>query len=161
MSKNSVSSYYSNTMKKTNYYLNIGGERVHNYIMGDSTVILPVEFYNVVVGKDNMKWHFVLPLPAAAASSPVASPSPAAASTPPVASPTAPILNAIPFLIPRHIVSDFIDAAIAKNDTCPITLEPFVKETTCMTSCGHLFNREALSRVTGPCPTCRKTFVTG
>ena len=155
-------------MKKTNYYLNIGGERVHNYIMGDSTVILPVEFYNVVVGKDNMKWHFVLPLPSAAPAAPAA---PAAltavtlappASIPPVASlAAAPILNAIPFLIPRHIVSDFIDAAIAKNDTCPITLEPFVKETTCMTSCGHLFNREALSRVTGPCPTCRKTFVTG
>jgi len=60
--------------------------------------------------------------------------------------------------VPRHVVCGFMENAIGKGETCPITMEPFTKDMIAYTACGHLFDRGAISmaiRNSGKCPTCR------
>jgi SUMO ligase MMS21 Smc5/6 complex component len=53
------------------------------------------------------------------------------------------------------------DAAIQQQEACPITLTPFTQTTIAMlTTCGHLFDKEALMKslaVKNQCPICRQS----
>jgi hypothetical protein len=60
--------------------------------------------------------------------------------------------------LPRHVASLVIADAVARDATCPITMESIVLDDA-VTSCGHVFNRAAIeqwlrSRTT--CPECRQ-----
>ncbi len=60
--------------------------------------------------------------------------------------------------MPRHLVRLVLEAAVSKGDACPITMEPFTKDSVVMTPCGHLFEREAIQRSLAgkeECPNCR------
>ena len=61
--------------------------------------------------------------------------------------------------IPTHIFRCFVEAAIAKKEECPITMETLTKESVGAPPCGHLFDKDALKRTlkeSGKCPTCRQ-----
>ena len=61
--------------------------------------------------------------------------------------------------IPKHAVTSFVENAIAKAETCPITTNPIAMETACITSCFHIFETSALRQwlqQTKECPTCRE-----
>lgn len=60
--------------------------------------------------------------------------------------------------IPKHILQVFVDAAIAKEETCPITLDPLTRATAACLPCGHLVDHESLKRAVQErkcCPVCR------
>ena len=59
---------------------------------------------------------------------------------------------------PAHLVDSVLAAAEAEGKTCPITMEPIRKQTATITSCGHIFQKEALRewmRSHDTCPECR------
>lgn len=61
-------------------------------------------------------------------------------------------------VVRRAAVEEQIAHAIAEGATCPISLNPLQKETTAVTVCHHLFDREALARWMcshTTCPVCR------
>lgn len=61
--------------------------------------------------------------------------------------------------LPPHVVSLLIRDAVSTGTMCPITMEPLTTENAEVTSCGHVFEREALDNwiATGhdTCPQCR------
>lgn len=62
-------------------------------------------------------------------------------------------------LLPQHIVNIFVEAAVAKQETCPITQEALTKETMVVTPCGHgLDNSSATHWISTKhsCPVCRE-----
>ena len=66
---------------------------------------------------------------------------------------------ALPPALPRHIADLVLAKAEADGQTCPITMEPIRRNTASITSCGHIFQTEAIrewlqTRYT--CPDCRQ-----
>ena len=60
--------------------------------------------------------------------------------------------------IPQHVVQRLIKYAIQNKECCPITLNPIVAETSTITSCFHVFEKEAIQhslRMNDTCPVCR------
>lgn len=71
----------------------------------------------------------------------------------PAATPTIPTL-------PGYVTSLLLEDAISKKQDCPITMEPITKETSAVTSCYHVFDRDAIASwlVTHTtCPVCKQT----
>lgn len=60
--------------------------------------------------------------------------------------------------LPPHIQRLVIDAAIATNATCPVTMEPITADTAVITPCGHVFGTELTPRVS-LCPVCRASLL--
>ena len=122
---------------------------IYVYTMTNANTVLSSKYYTVCAGRDIEKnFHFEkrdLAEPLAAPAAPA------------LAAPTAPAAVATA-KIPQHIFRCFVDSAIEKNDVCPITMEPLVRDTVASTPCGHLFNCEAIKmalQVSKRCPTCR------
>lgn len=117
---------------------------IYVYEMTSANKILSSKYFKVCKGEDReKKWHFekhdivFAALPVALA---------------------VPVVSQTPSKIPQHIFRMFVDAAVEKKEECPITMEPLTREMVAGTSCGHLFDREAIKRVlrdSGRCPTCR------
>lgn len=60
--------------------------------------------------------------------------------------------------MPQHIVNTVIETLIIQEKECPITQDPLVKETTCLTPCGHAMTTDAAARWirdAHSCPECR------
>lgn len=149
--------YYTNMVTRTSKYLSSEAHAVIPvYEMTTPNMVLPDRFYDVYMGNDKRReWHFLgAEFPFAAA--PLA-PSAPRASAPVVAAP-APPASAQPQQIPRHIFKVFVEAAIAKKEACPITMEEITMENVAMTPCGHLFDKTAIQmslRTRNTCPQCR------
>ena len=59
---------------------------------------------------------------------------------------------------PRHLIAPVLAHAEANKAICPISLEPITKENATVTSCGHVFQTEALATWLTDhtiCPECR------
>jgi len=68
----------------------------------------------------------------------------------------------LPF--PRHLVAAVLANAEREGATCPITMEPITKATAAVTSCGHIFQTEAITRwltTHTTCPECREPTCIG
>jgi hypothetical protein len=64
--------------------------------------------------------------------------------------------------LPKHVATLVIDKAISEGTLCPITMETLTAETAAVTSCGHVFQAEALRTwltARGTCPECRQVAV--
>jgi len=152
--------YYTNMVTRTSKYLS--SERhavIPVYEMTTPNLVLPDRFYDVYMGNDRRReWHFLgaeFPSATVAAPRPSAPPSSLSASAAPA---DATRLEAQPQQIPRHVFKVFVEAAIAKKETCPITMEEITMENVAMTPCGHLFDKTALQmalRTRNTCPQCR------
>lgn len=68
----------------------------------------------------------------------------ARAATAPAATATAPVA-ATPAPIPKFVADALIRDAITAAATCPITMEPLKTDTTAVTACFHLFERDAIA----------------
>jgi hypothetical protein len=67
-----------------------------------------------------------------------------------------------PLPLPKHVAALVIDKAISEGTQCPITMETLTAETAAVTSCGHVFQAEALRTwltARGTCPECRQVAV--
>ncbi len=65
--------------------------------------------------------------------------------------------------LPPHVSAIMIQHAVNTGATCPITMEPLTAKNAAVTSCGHIFDRDALVRWSadhGTCPECRSTIPT-
>jgi len=140
--------YYTNMVTRTGKYLS--SERhaiIPVYEMTTPNMVLPDRFYHVYMGNDKRReWHFL------GAEFPSRSPAPAPRAAAPAAA------AAAAAQIPRHIFKVFVEAAIVKKETCPITMEEITMENVAMTPCGHLFDKTALQvslRTRNTCPQCR------
>ena len=148
LSSRSDPKYYPTTLCKTNMYVIVPWhEPIHIHTIKYAGVILPSSYFKVFKDEDNEeKWHFKKP-----------SPSPFGASHAPF--PSAPLPSAPAQLkIPSHIVRGFVESAIQKKEICPITLDALVMGNVAMTSCGHLFEIQALMNTianSNVCPNCR------
>jgi hypothetical protein len=122
--------YYTSTMARTKYYLDIpeiGNRKVYKYTMTRPNTILPAEFYRVFNNEDiDMKWHFV------DAENPAGE-----------------------FKIPSHVKEGYIEWALMKKESCPISLDILVRGQVVCTPCGHLFSRGSVEGI-HVCPVCRK-----
>jgi hypothetical protein len=67
--------------------------------------------------------------------------------------------------IPTYISEIIIENAINKKQTCPITLDEITKDSACVTSCFHVFDKEALTiwlkdkKNNSCCPLCKQKCV--
>jgi hypothetical protein len=64
--------------------------------------------------------------------------------------------------IPTFIVNLLIEDAIAKKQDCSITMEPLTKETSAVTSCYHIFDRDAIAiwlATNKTCPVCKQECI--
>jgi hypothetical protein len=141
ISSRSEPKIYSTTLYKTSHYMIVPwNQPIPIYTMKYSGVILPSTYFKVFKGEDTEeKWHFKKH-----------------AIAPP--RPSAPFIQPAPVKIPTHIVRGFIESAIQKKEVCPITLETLVMGNVAMTSCGHLFERQAIVNSlasSNTCPNCR------
>lgn len=60
--------------------------------------------------------------------------------------------------MPQHVVNIQLETLFAKNEVCPITMEPLTKEGACLTPCGHGVGFSAAEHwIQGAhsCPVCR------
>ena len=60
---------------------------------------------------------------------------------------------------PRHLVAAVLANAAANNAICPITMDPITPDTATVTSCGHVFQTEAIRywlTTNAICPECRE-----
>lgn len=70
------------------------------------------------------------------------------------------VKNTKPPAIPPHVFKILVEAIIAKNEICPISMEPLKYETVAGLPCGHLFEKSSLTQALeskGECPVCRKS----
>lgn len=120
---------YTTTMVRTGKFCKLrNGSVVHEYSISLANTVLPSEYYTVSTGKDKDKKYHFT------------------------------IKDVTAHSIPVHIFHMYVEAAISKKEECPITMDPFTKDTVGCTPCGHLFNYSALKQVlstSGMCPTCR------
>lgn len=73
--------------------------------------------------------------------------------------PWSPPKPARPAPMPRHVADILLDKAVADGTACPITMELLTKENGAVTSCGHLFEKSAVTKwvsENGACPSCRQ-----
>lgn len=64
-----------------------------------------------------------------------------------------------PPAFPAHLVGPVLGSAEADRKICPITMEPIRKKTAAITSCGHIFQKEAIQEWLAShdtCPECRQ-----
>jgi len=64
-----------------------------------------------------------------------------------------------PPAFPKHLADQVLVAAETAGQTCPITMEPIKKAAAAITSCGHVFQKEAIAEwMEGhdTCPECRQ-----
>ena len=67
--------------------------------------------------------------------------------------------------LPLHVANIVLSEAIRNNEICPITNEPITATGCCVTSCGHVYFKEAieewLSRPAshGKCPVCKQVCI--
>lgn len=64
-----------------------------------------------------------------------------------------------PHAFPAHLVDSVLTAAETEGKTCPITMEPIRRNRSTITSCGHIFQKEAIRewlRNHDTCPECRQ-----
>jgi len=64
-----------------------------------------------------------------------------------------------PSAFPPHLVDSVLTTAEKERKLCPITMEPIRKETAAITSCGHIFQKEAIHewlQGNDTCPECRQ-----
>lgn len=64
-----------------------------------------------------------------------------------------------PPTFPKHLADQVLAAAEAAGQTCPITMEPIKRSAATITSCGHVFQKEAIAEwMQGhdTCPECRQ-----
>ena len=60
--------------------------------------------------------------------------------------------------IPQRVLNAFIESAIAKNESCPITLMPIEKNDAIVTPCYHILSKDAGEQwisMKNQCPTCK------
>jgi len=130
--------YYTTIMNKMADYIELPWGSVHQYNMTSPNQILSSKFYRVVMNEDrNVKWHFKKG--AQLIQQPLQQ-------------------QPLQAKIPNHIFRVYLQDAIARNEICPIIMEPLMMSTAGLTSCGHLFNKDALLmaiRSSPLCPTCR------
>jgi hypothetical protein len=65
-----------------------------------------------------------------------------------------------PISLQAFTIQALINHAIAEQMTCPISMNPIVKDTACVTTCQHIFERDSIQQwLTGHtnCPVCRQT----
>jgi len=70
----------------------------------------------------------------------------------------APAAKPAPTPFPRHLIAPVLAHAEATKAICPISLEPITKENATVTSCGHIFQTEAIATWLTDhtiCPECR------
>ena len=137
---------YEARLTRTHRIIVTEGGDIPEYKLESRNTILESKFYHVTRDDDpGERWHFKEsmvrpePLPASAASS-------------------SSHASASHAKIPKHILKVFIEDAISKNSLCPITMEPLTLENASITSCGHLFDKEALClslKTCKKCPMCR------
>jgi len=61
-------------------------------------------------------------------------------------------------LIPQYILNGYIENLVTKCEDCPLLLTPLIRETTCVTPCGHAMTDSAAERWildSHACPVCR------
>jgi hypothetical protein len=61
--------------------------------------------------------------------------------------------------IPQHIVNSYIEGLVEKKESCPITMNPLEKLTTCLTQCGHALDMPSAKcwiSSEHSCPVCRQ-----
>lgn len=64
--------------------------------------------------------------------------------------------------IPEFVAQALLDAAVKKEEMCPISMEHFTAGKTAVTSCFHLFEKDCLvewMKQKSCCPVCKKTDV--
>lgn len=119
------SSFYESTMRRTKNYMCIPGlGKVCEYIMSSPRKILPTKYYRVCRNEDP-DMKWHFTLAIESRNT-----------------------------IPVHVQKGFIELAIMKGETCPITLEKFEDGSVACTPCGHLFTKGVLDGME-ICPTCR------
>ena len=62
--------------------------------------------------------------------------------------------------IPQRVLNGFIESAIAKNESCPITMMPIKKDDAIVTPCYHILSKDAGERwisMKNQCPTCKQS----
>ncbi len=67
--------------------------------------------------------------------------------------------NSSPPPLPKHVANLVLQKAEQEGTTCPITMEPIKAMTAAVTSCGHVFQMEALKnwlQTNRHCPECRQ-----
>lgn len=60
---------------------------------------------------------------------------------------------------PKHLVGQILTTAEATNQLCSITMDPIRTATAAITSCGHIFQRDAIAHwltAHATCPECRQ-----
>jgi hypothetical protein len=58
----------------------------------------------------------------------------------------------------KRVADTMIEAAMAKGESCPISMEPITKESVCVAPCYHCFDKESIQQWLArneSCPTCR------
>ena len=148
-SRSSSVKTYNSSLCKTNAYVIVSWhEPIHIYTMTYSGIALPSTYFRVFKDDDRgERWHFKKPS--------LTRPVPPTPSAPAAATAA---LATVSVKIPSHIVRGFVESAIQKKEVCPITLDPLVMGHVAMTSCGHLFDTEAIMNMlkeNTKCPTCR------
>ncbi len=61
--------------------------------------------------------------------------------------------------MPQHIVNQYIEALVGKQESCPITMAPLDKESACLTPCGHALDSSSAKHWISnehSCPVCRQ-----
>jgi len=83
---------------------------------------------------------------------------------PPVAAAPPARAQAAPLPLPKFVADLLIRDAVARNATCPITMEPIQTATATATPCFHVFNADALAAWSASghstCPECRSHIQT-
>lgn len=139
---------YHSHMRKGRAHIYIGGrirQEAHLWEMDKPNTILPSTYYYVCSGRDETKeWCFKVPVDLRSFDLR----SSASLGQPKQSSIT----------LPKHVLHTFMEAAFAKSESCPITMDPLTKENCAYTACGHLFSHEAIVQcinTSGKCPNCR------
>lgn len=85
-----------------------------------------------------------------------------AAAPAPAPAPAAPA-QPTPTPIPKFVADTLIRDAVSRTATCPITMEPLTPETTAVTACFHLFERDAIAawmaQADNCCAVCKQRTV--
>jgi hypothetical protein len=134
---------YTANLTRTHRILVTEGGVIPEYKLQSRNTILESKFYHVTRDDDpGERWHFkesmVIPHPASSSQ----------------ASASSSHAGASHAKIPKHILKVFIEDAISKNSTCPITMEALTLENSSITPCGHLFDKEALCLSLNSCKKC-------
>lgn len=120
--------FYNMATTRLNRWLRVGSEKIYEYKLDKPCLSLPIEFYDVYMGKDTTEnWHILLK--------------------------SVPVVR-----IPQHVLKGFVNGLVAAKETCPVTMEPLSLGNIAVTGCYHAFERSAIEQImatTRLCPTCR------